>query len=158
MSALIIGVGDEMRGDDGVGPAVMAALSERREELPGGVEVRNIRGDSTQLLEMWAGVERAIVVDAVCSGAARGTVLRLEAADIGKDLFPRASTHTLSVAETLELGVTLGQVPKHLVLFGVEGDRFDTGAPLSPEVRSAIPGVISMILEELKRSAGGEDA
>lgn len=96
-------------------------------------------GEPTGLIDVWEGEEHVILVDAVSSGAAPGTIHRFDA-DAGPlpaRLFS-ASTHHLGVAEAVELGRSLGRLPDKLEVIGIEGSRFGAGRGLSPKVRRAV--------------------
>jgi hydrogenase maturation protease len=63
----------------------------------------------------------------------------------------RGSTHDFGIAEAVELARILGRLPRHLVVYLVEGERFDIGARLSPAVNDAVDRVAENILAELSR-------
>jgi hydrogenase maturation protease len=149
-AAVVIGVGNPDRGDDGIGSEVAGRLEGR---LPGGTRlVRLVGDDPAAIMEAWRGAARAIVVDAMAAGAAPGTVRRMDAvagplpADVGS-----ASTHSLGTAAAIEMARVLGRLPAHLVVYGVEGESFATGAGLSRPVVAAAAEVVEQVLAE----AGG---
>ena len=123
---LIVGVGNDWRGDDGAGLEVARRLR--------GVEAV---GDPAALLDAWDGADHVIVVDAVRSGAAPGTIHRLD-----PDCLPAAaalrSTHGAGLAEAIELGRALDRLPARLELYGIEGGCFEPGSGLTPAVVSAV--------------------
>ena len=131
----LVGIGNRYRHDDGVGIAVVEGVSGR---LPAGASAHLCEGEPAGLLEAWEGAEAVLVVDAVSSGAAPGTIHRLEAAaePLPAALF-RGSTHAFGLAEAVELGRALGRLPGRLAVFGIEGERFDAGEGLSPAVGRA---------------------
>jgi hydrogenase maturation protease len=118
--------------------------------------VRVLGDDGFALLDALAGVEAAILIDAVQSGAAPGTVHRFDAA--AQALPPtllRCSTHALGVAEAVELARALGQLPARLAVYGVEGADFDIGDGLSaPDAAAAVALLEELIAnQEVSRSA-----
>jgi len=143
----IIGIGNPGRGDDGLGPAVIAAL---QAAAPAGAELVTARGDMLALLDAWSGVERAILVDAMAPGDTPGLLVRLDAAQapVTQALGAFASTHAFNLAETIELARALGRLPAQLVVYGVEGACFAPGAPLSPAVAQALPALLEQLLRE----------
>jgi hydrogenase maturation protease len=141
---LIAGVGNAWRGDDAAG---LVAARRLRETLPG-VRVVEVEGDPAALLDLWAGAERAIVVDAVRSGAPPGTIHRVDASALPAGL-RSASTHALGLADAVELARALGRLPARLELYGIEGARFETGEGLTPAVARAVEA----LCEQLSRSA-----
>lgn len=143
---VVIGVGNELRGDDDAGLEVVRRL--RRDG--GGAEVELHEADGMSLLELWNGARAAVLVDATRSGAPPGTIRRF---DVGATGLPAAvglaSSHAVSVAEAIELARVLGRLPGRVVVFGIEGGRFDLGAGLSDAVESALDEVVRRVNGEL---------
>ena len=147
-SIRVFGIGNPTRGDDGVGWLVAGKLKER---LPADVDVRLALGESLELIDAWSGADVVIVVDAMSSGAAPGTVHRFVA---GRDALPvrtpaSTSTHGLGLAEALEMARTIGREPPRLIVWGIEGKCFEIGAGLSPDVAAAVPTVVSGVLHDV---------
>lgn len=147
MSTVVIGVGNGVRGDDGVGLEVVRRLKRR---VGPGVEVMESSGDPAQLLAAWKGMETAIVVDAVVSGGPAGGLIRCE---VGREPIPgafsRRSTHEMGLAAAIELARELDELPDRLVLYGIEGTRFEVGTGLSAAVKDEMGRVEDAILQEL---------
>ncbi|MGO9820825.1 MAG: hydrogenase maturation protease [Solirubrobacteraceae bacterium] len=151
----VIGVGNELRGDDGAGLVV----ARRVRQLTGqeGIEVRELGDEPAALLDAWLGRDAVIVTDTMRSGSAPGTIVRLDAA---RELLPlprsgRSSTHAVGLQETVELARVLGRLPPRLVVYAVEGVRFNPGAGLSAKVRAAIPELVGMVVGEARQLADG---
>ncbi|WP_300612239.1 hydrogenase maturation protease [Trebonia sp.] len=145
---LLIGIGNPDRGDDAAGLAVARKI--RAATVPGQVVVRELIGDQLALLDAWTGASVVYVVDAVCSGGTPGTIYRFGTADALTDRFRHRGTHTFSLADVVELARALDRLPRHLAGFGIEGARWELGAPLSPRVEAAADAVTSQLLKELK--------
>jgi hydrogenase maturation protease len=124
----VIGLGNEWRGDDGVGLEVARRL--------GG---RLLAGEPIGLVDAFEGKDEVVLVDAVSSGAEPGTIHRFEAGTepLPVQLFGAASTHALGLADAVELARSLGRLPRRVLVYGVEGENFDFGAGLSPAVAAA---------------------
>jgi len=151
---LVIGVGREGRGDDAAG---LRAARLVRALLWPQVRMVECAGDAPALLEAWRDESAVIVVDALSSGAPPGTVRRIDAS--GAPLpaeFSRASTHVLGLAEAIELGRSLGRLPRSLVLYGIEGRSFAPGARLSYPVECALREAALLITEEILAGGGLE--
>jgi hydrogenase maturation protease len=143
---VVIGVGNALRGDDSAGLDVVVRL---RDE-PGVARVVH-EGEAIELLEIWAAADAAVLVDTVRSGAPVGTIHRLDvSADALPAAFARASSHMIGIGEVIELARTLGRLPPRVVVYGIEGARFDTGADLSPEVAAAIDSLADTVLREAR--------
>src|SRR4029077_5683013 len=122
------------RGDDAAGLVVARRLRDL------GVEALEQEGDPVALLEVFARRAAVVLVDAVQSGAPPGTVHRV---DVSAAALPRAlrgstSAHAVGRGEAIDLARTRGLLPQHVVVYGVEGARFDSGAELSDEACAAV--------------------
>ena len=147
-STIVIGIGNGLRRDDGVG--LYAAHMIKKLAIENVTVIEGI-GDGYALLEAWSGCDRAIVVDCTISGKAVGTIFRFDALseNIPADLFNGYSTHSISVVDAVELGKVLGRVPQSLVIFGIEGQDVSPGDRLTPEVEKAADHLIRLITQEL---------
>ena len=148
---LEIGVGNEYRGDDGAG---IVASRRLRGQLPAQIGVLEQSGEGAALMQAWLGAAWVVVIDAARSGAAPGTLHRLDAR-AGKipSGFFHYSTHAFSVAEAVELARTLGQLPPHLILYGIEGRSFRQGIGLSAEVNAAVDEAVARVAEEVSAAS-----
>jgi hydrogenase maturation protease len=143
----VVGIGNPWRSDDAAGLQAAAAL---RGHVPAAVEVLAESGEPTALLDHFDGADAVWLLDAVSSGAPAGTVHRLDASatELPERLF-RTSTHHIGLAEAIELGRALGRLPSRVVVFGIEGSNFATGAELSPAVADAVARVVALVAEEV---------
>jgi hydrogenase maturation protease len=142
---LVIAVGNVFRGDDGAGPQVAARV--RTLDLPR-VTVVDALGD-VGLIDLWTGHDHVILLDAVRSGAAPGTVIRrdLLAAPLPREWF-HLSSHQLGIADAVELARTMGRLPPRLVFIGIEGEAFESGVGLSPRVTAALDDAARLVERE----------
>lgn len=150
---LIIGIGNEWRCDDGIGIEVGRRVRDRA--LPG-VQVVFENRDGISLDEVWREWKHVIVVDAMCSGASPGTIVRIDAnkTPLKPGAFPQ-SVHAFGLAEAVELSKVMGNMPACLVVYGIEGKRFGHGATLTHEVCEAGKSVFDKILEEIEQHFTG---
>jgi hydrogenase maturation protease len=131
----VIGLGNAARGDDAAGLIAARRL--------GGIEHE---GDPLALLDVWDGAESVVVIDAVRSGAAAGTIHRLDADEpLPAALRTSTSTHAVGLAEAVELARALGRLPARLTVYGIEGERFDAGTGLTPAVSAAVDAVVDAV-------------
>jgi|WetSurMetagenome_2_1015567.scaffolds.fasta_scaffold127281_2 hydrogenase maturation protease len=145
---LIIGIGNDFRGDDGVGIVIASKL--REHNIPG-YEIIEYGGEGTGLVALWKGADKVIVIDATFSRAEPGKIYRFE---IGKDVLPTNlfagySTHAIGLAEAIELSKTLDCLPRTLIIYGIEGKSYESGQGLTNEIAKSAELVISKILEEI---------
>ncbi len=150
---VVIGVGNELRGDDGAGLAVARAVRDHVDRVArGAIAIRELGGDPAALLDAWHGHDAVIVADAMRSGVAPGTIRRV---DIRRDALPcrrgqSSSTHGIGLEQTIELARALDRLPPALIVYAIEGARFETGTGLSGEVEAAVPRLAEMLLDECR--------
>lgn len=146
---LVVGFGNELRGDDGAGLEVARRVRDRAHGY--GTEVYELRHDPTELLDLWLGHDAVVLVDTMCSGSSPGTILRLDASHEplpARQRHGTSSTHTAGLAETIELARVLGRLPALVIVYAVEGRRYDAGAPLSDEIAAIAPTLVERVLAE----------
>lgn len=146
--ALVIGVGNEFRHDDGVGIEIarrIEALSLPR------VLVTTHYGEGASLMEFFGNHDFVIIVDASQTGTTPGTIVCFDASksQVPSDFF-NYSTHAFSVAEAVELARAMNRLPERLIIYGIEGNDFSMGMGLSEAVQSAIDDVVDKIECDLK--------
>jgi hydrogenase maturation protease len=147
----IIGIGSPF-GDDRLGWVVAERLRAHPaiRALGGEVEVLTADRPGPRLIELWRGAASVILVDAVRSGAAPGTLFRLDA-DEAMALGAGASSHGFGMGETLLLARTLGALPPRLSLLGAEAAETATcGESLSAAVAAALPALVEAALGEAR--------
>ncbi len=148
----MLGVGSDLRGDDGVGPALTQIIRDRA--AAAGIVAREHPGDPLGLLAAWHGRAGVVIVDAMdCAGAEPGAVRRLDARrdPLPRQINGRASTHATSIAEAAELARALHRLPPRLLVYGVQGAGFEIGAGLSSPVRAALPQLAEVVMSEARR-------
>lgn len=147
----VVGIGSPA-GDDRAGWLVAQALATRRGvRVPAGVEVRMLDRPGPALLEAIAGVDVAVLVDAMRSGAVRGTVRRFDLAGALTLRSAPVSSHGFGLAETLALGAALERLPPVLVVYAIEGGGFGPESPASAAVAGAARVCAGCIAAELER-------
>lgn len=136
-------------GDDGLGVHIVSKLEKLH--LPEDVKVVDAGTRSLDVLLKFQGVHKVILIDAVRSGHEPGTIYRLTEQDLQRRASSFTSLHELAVEDSLRMAKqTLGEeFPRNVVIFGVEAGSVKAGMSLSPKVRSALPELLNLILEEL---------
>jgi hydrogenase maturation protease len=131
---VVIGIGHPFRRDDGVGPAVVDLL---RDRLPG-TRLVTSHGEPTTLIDAWTGAERAVVVDAVrAAGGTAGRIHRIEAGHPAATRAGVVTPHASDLGDAIALARALDQMPRSLLIFGVQVDDVEFGVGLSPAVDAA---------------------
>jgi hydrogenase maturation protease len=152
VKTIVIGLGNPILGDDGVGWQIAQQL-QQRSDFPSGIEVDYLSLGGLSLMERLIGYERAILIDSIVTdNHPIGTL-----ACFSLDQLPnRTIGHTYSAHDTtlqnaLRIGQDLGaQLPKEIVVVAVEAQKvYDFSEQLSPEVAAAIPNAVQMIIDLL---------
>jgi len=137
---LVLALGNDLLGDDGVGLAAARLL---REDLPPHVDVEETPTGGLDLLDWMEGRERVLLLDAVVSGRhPPGTVLELTRGDFKTGSLP--SPHYAGLPDVLALAERLGiPFPRDLRVLAMEVEPpRELGTGLSPVVRAALPGFV----------------
>jgi hydrogenase maturation protease len=144
---LVIGVGNEFRGDDAVGICVARRLAALR--LPE-VRVLEQSGEGADLIDALETAECVYLIDAVSSQGLVGSIYRFEAHEQSLPAqYFGVSSHAFGVSEAIEIARSLGQLPSKLVVYGIEGSDFEIGGGISPAVGQAAENMIRQLLQEL---------
>ena len=153
---LILGVGNLLLGDEGVGVHVARKMMEM--DFPPQVRVVEGGTDGFGLMHVLLEADRLILVDAVKGGGPPGSIYRFEVKDCPPfpDIF-KTSVHQISILEVINLSGLIGSTPRTTII-GVEPKCLEMGMELSPEIEAKIPKVIQLIREEvaLSRSFPGK--
>jgi hydrogenase maturation protease len=149
---VVIGLGNEYMRDDAAGLLVVRRLEGRMT-----CAVCEHSGESAALMECWRGADTVIVADAVQSGVTPGTIHRFDATvgQIPGRIF-RDSTHAVSLVEAVELARALNQLPRRLIVYGIEGRNFEAGIGLSAEVERTVEEVAERIAAEIRAADAAE--
>lgn len=142
---VVIGVGNDFRGDDAAG-----LLAARRLRPHAGVRAIEHTKDGLSLMEHWRPLDHVVVVDALRSGHDPGTVFRFEATEgpVPGDA-GWVSSHSPGVAEGIEMARALGRLPASLTVYGIEAEHVDPGDGVTPAVADAVEEVARAILHEI---------
>lgn len=146
----VIGVGNAWRGDDAVG---LLAARRLRDQLDSSIEVMEAEGDGLALLDLMEGANHVLLIDAVKGGGRPGTCVRLDVSTECRwgPVVP-SSTHAMGIAESIELARALDRLPKQVVVYGVEIESVESGAPLSPAVCDGLDLVVEMVMKDIERT------
>jgi hydrogenase maturation protease len=157
MKTLILGLGNPLVTDDSVGLRVVDVLKPLLADRVD-VEVSEDYWGGLRLMERMIGFDRAIVIDAIQTGAPAGTIHPLTADGLATQR--SASAHDVNLVTALEFGRQAGaQLPenRHVQLVGIEAqDILNFGEECTPAVQAAIPKAVEVVLEMLARAASME--
>lgn len=145
---VVVGVGSPLMADDGVGVAAVERLSRTVGEVAG---VAFLDGGTwgMQLLPAIEEAERLLVLDAIHSGAAPGTVVRLSKEELPRLLYHKVSPHQIDLREVFALAELRGTFPQEAVALGVEPESIELHEGLSPTVEEALPRLLRAAAAQL---------
>jgi hydrogenase maturation protease len=148
MKTLVLGIGNSLRSDDGIGIHVVESL--REENLREGVNIREgLSG--LDILGAIAGYERVIMIDAIKCGGEPGTVYKFSVGDLhAQQTLHAFSTHDVDIPTMLKLGRDLypGKMPEDIVIIAVEAEDIETfSETCTPKVEKAIQEVVHLVKE-----------
>ena len=147
---LVLGLGNPLRGDDGVGPRIIEELT--RQGLPEGVTALDVGNAGLDLLNILEGWERAVIVDAAEMGREPGRFVRFTPDEARlTQAGDHVSLHNAGLSEALALANALGRTLPELVIFGVQPAEVDWKAELSSPVEAAIPALTEAVMAELTK-------
>jgi len=151
MRSIVIGVGNPLLGDDGVGIRVARELS-RQVDSRSDVTVTELYAGGLRLMEAMVGFDRALVVDAMVSGSCPpGTVRCFTPEELGATRNLRCA-HDTSLPAALAMGQLLGlPLPKEIRVWGVEAACCEEfGEALTSPVEGAVPGLVEELVRQLE--------
>jgi hydrogenase maturation protease len=144
---LVLGLGNDLAADDAVGVLAARAV---RDELDGRADVVESAASGLALIEVLAGYDRAVIVDAIQTGRnPAGTIVEMGMDEIGRVVAP--STHQAGLPELAAVASRLGLgFPSSTRVLAVEVvDPFTLGAPLSEPVAAALPELARRLVEQV---------
>jgi len=147
---VVLGLGNILNRDEGVGVHCLEPLRRLRPDCPG-LEILDGGVLGLELLPIVESSSHLLVLDAVDARKPPGTVVVLEAEEIPAYAQIKMSWHQMTFQEVLQLAKVRGHRPEHLHLIGVQPEDISTGSELSPAVRASIPAVLDRVLEVLGR-------
>lgn len=147
-SVLLLGVGNILLQDEGLGVYALRRLAERY-HLPPGVEAVDGGVQGLDLLSMLESARSLLIIDAIYTGGAPGGIVRLEGQAIPSALALKMSMHQMGIQELLALGSLRGTLPTRVVLWGMQPEAMDWGLELTPSVAAGLDELVAAVAGEL---------
>ena len=149
MKVLVLGVGNPILSDDGIGIHVARELKKRR--IPG-IVVEELAASGLEFLDVVRGYDKVVIIDAIqTTNGKPGELHILEENDFERSIHC-SSPHGINIATALALGRKLvpHEMPERVVFFAVEAqDLVNVSEKLTPEVEEALPRIVERIEKEL---------
>jgi hydrogenase maturation protease len=154
MKTRIIGLGNPILTDDGVGIYAVREIRRRLEKagFSSPVDIVETEVGGFALMELMAGWDRVILLDSIqFDGLAPGTVVRIQPEDLHTSLRLR-SVHDINLPTVLELGCRLGmEMPVKLIIFGIQAeDPFTLGESLTAAAKRGLRQAVARVLNEIR--------
>ncbi len=145
MGKFVVGIGNALLRDEGVGCHVVHAME--------GISLPDVKiidgGTCPDVLQLLEDADKLVIVDAVKGGGTPGQIYRFHLEDITLEQKPFLSLHDVGLVDSLML-LQLGHNTGEAVIIGVEPREINWGLELSPELQEKVPQIIDAILSELK--------
>ncbi len=150
LSTLVLGIGNLIMTDDGIGVRVVQRIAEEYSFPP---EVEIIDGGTLglDLLPLLEGLDRLLIIDAMGTGGPPGTIRRVDGEEIPIAFESRLSPHQMGLKDLLAVSRLMGHPVPEMVLLGVQPECIEPGMELSPAVAVQLDELISRTLQELNR-------
>jgi hydrogenase maturation protease len=147
---LVLGLGNTLLGDDGLGPALVEQLSQDAERWKDRIEFLDGGTQGLALLGHLSGRKTVIIVDALATGVPPGTTKVLNLSEVFQmGVKGAGSAHEGNAGELLAVANILNELPDRVFVVGVEPENVATGYGLSDPVRRALPIVANRVIELL---------
>lgn len=147
----VIGIGNPLRQDDGIGIVLLEKLVEMKDDLPDDIEYVDGGTGGMNLLHLLARFDIVFLIDAVNFGGPIGESKLFKAEDVySKKIQIRISTHDTDFLKIIQLSKELGENPDELFVFGVQPKDISHGSNLSPELQQKIDLLLDNLISELK--------
>lgn len=150
MRAVVLGIGNTIRADEGIGVRVVEALA-RDYVLPEGVAAIDGGTSSMEMLEELSHLDFLLVIDAIDDGKLPGELVRL-AGDAVPVFFRRnLSPHGIGLSDVLAALEFMGAAPKETVILGVQPVSLELSMELSPTIAARVPELVAQTVIELSQ-------
>lgn len=148
MRIIVLGVGNILLSDEGIGVRAVEKL-QRDYDLP--PEVVVIDGGTTgmEMLEDLSNADHLIIIDAVRSGKAPASIVRLADEQVPVFFKTKLSPHQIGLSDVLATLALIGEAPGGVTVIGVEPASLETGMALSPQVEARMPELMDLLVTEL---------
>ena len=145
---VVLGLGNMLMADDGVGLAALARLEEEW-FIPRDVELVDGGTWGMNLLPVIERSDRVVILDAIDLGDPPGTLIRLEGDEIPRFLGLKLSPHQIDLREVLALAELRGTLPSHVIALGIQPARVEMSTAFSPEVAARLDQFVHLAAETL---------
>lgn len=143
---LVLGVGNLLMSDEGVGVHVIRQLIERY-RIPEEIQILDGGTLGLDLLYYLEGVENVLIIDAVETGEAPGTIIRMDGDEVPAFLSIKMSPHQIGIPDMLAAAKLKDLFPQKLTLFGIQPESIVISMELSPTIALTIDQIIDVVID-----------
>lgn len=148
-SVIVLGLGNPLMGDEGIGTVLIEMLGERGGEF-GDVDFVDGGTGGMALLTHLAGRKKAVLIDCAIMGTEPGTIKRFTPDDITTvKKLAHQSLHEADILKIIELAKQFAECPEEIVIFGIEPVTIEQKMELSEPLQQNLDNYIETILKEL---------
>jgi len=149
MKTIVLGLGNPIFGDDGVGLRVIEELQKQIHDKDITIEGYELAG--LDMLEKLSGYDRVIIIDAIQAGGRVGDIYQLTPEDL-KSTVHTGTPHDVNFSTALEFGERIGvKLPSKIDILAIEiAPNVAFSEQLTPEIEKAVPGVVEKVIAKLK--------
>ncbi|MFA7270536.1 MAG: HyaD/HybD family hydrogenase maturation endopeptidase [Sterolibacterium sp.] len=146
---IVLGIGNILLSDEGVGVRAIEALHEHF-EIPADVEVIDGGTSAMELLDDLSHAKLLIVVDALKAGRPPGSIVRLSGDEVPVFFRSKLSPHQIGLSDVLATLELLGEAPRETIIVGIQPATLTLGMEISNEVKAMLPEVIRLVVADLR--------
>ena len=150
MKVLVLGVGNLLLTDEGVGIHAVNALLQDY-SIPDGVEVVDGGTSGMELLTFITQAAHLIILDAVKTGQQPSTIIRLDNDEVPAFFRTKISPHQVGISDVLAAAHLMDEQPDNITLFGVEPASMALSMELSEKVALQVARLVELVVKELDK-------
>lgn len=146
---VVLGLGNPLMSDEGIGPAVVEWFSQHAEEYPS-IDFIDAGTGGMSILHLLENRRKAIFIDCAYMGTEAGTIRKFEPDDVKSvKKLAHQSLHEADILKIINLSKELGRQPQSIVIWGIEPEKVELGQALSETLAGKMNDYISAISKEL---------
>jgi hydrogenase maturation protease len=144
----VIGLGNVLRGDDGIGPFIVNKLKDLNVQIP--VQLVELDTDPFSILEHLIGPEPVLIIDCAKMGKKPGEIIKFDIKESNLQFADKfISLHSISFSEIYQIARNIGSVTKCNII-GVEPKSVNYNTGLSKEIENSVTKILEMVIKEAK--------
>jgi hydrogenase maturation protease len=145
----VLGIGNTLRGDDGIGSVVIEAL--QKENLPESIQLFDIGSDAFSIIDHFENEQPVLVIDCAQMGKEPGEVIKFDVKDENLPILDKAiSIHGFGFSDVYKMAKNLYENIQCTII-GVQPKSLEFNTGLSEEIKNKIPSIIKMVIEETNK-------